>query len=138
MSTFGRRLQQERARLGLSQVAFAELGGVRRSSQHLYEHDARSPDADYLARIQSAGVDVGFLISGCASPASSRGRTLSVEHANLAFHAVEEFARKHSGETISALERQRLFDFLCNTLAADFGDSGAAELQERLNVRWAS
>ena len=138
MSSFGRRLQQERARLDLSQLAFAELGGVKRSSQHLYEHDARSPDAAYLARIQSAGVDVGFLISGNASPASSRGGPLSVEHAMLAFRAVEEFARKHSGETVSALERERLFDFLCNTLAADFGNSGAADLQERLNVRWAS
>ena len=68
MSSFGSRLQEERARLGISQAQFAELGGIKRSSQYLYEHDARCPDAEYLARIARAGVDIAYLIEGQSRP----------------------------------------------------------------------
>lgn len=48
--SFGSRLRQERDRLRLTQEKFAELGGVKRVSQHLYEQDVRVPDINYLIR----------------------------------------------------------------------------------------
>lgn len=138
MATLGRRLHQERVRLGLSQQQFAEIGGVKRSSQHLYEHDVRRPDADYLAKIQAAGADVGFLISGRATTLSAGGPVLEVIKAISAFRAVEEFTRKHGGDTVPYLERERLFEFLCTTLAGEPGAVGSNELQAQLAAKWAS
>ncbi|MEX3614733.1 MAG: helix-turn-helix transcriptional regulator [Burkholderia gladioli] len=64
MRSIGYRLREERARLGLSQSSFAEVGGVKVRTQINYEQDDRSPDATYLAAIASAGVDVLYVITG--------------------------------------------------------------------------
>lgn len=118
MSSFGRRLLEERVRLGLSQEGFAEVGGVKRSSQHLYEKDVRHPDAAYLAKIHARGADVGYLITGRPTPQTVGGPVISVAQALAAYCAVEDFSLKH-GEAASPPERQRLFEFLCNTMSAE-------------------
>ena len=64
MSDFSERLREERARLGLTQEAFGELGGVRKQAQSLYESGKRTPDAAYLAGLHRAGVDVTYLLVG--------------------------------------------------------------------------
>lgn len=63
-TTIGSRLRSERKRMGLSQTAFAELGGVSRKAQHRYEQDERAPDVRYVSRIAQAGADVLFIITG--------------------------------------------------------------------------
>lgn len=125
MRSFGRRLHEERTRLGLSQEHFAEIGGVKRSSQHLYEKDVRNPDAAYLVKIHAAGADVGYLITGRPTQQTAGGPVISVAQALAAYCAVEEFALKH-GEAASLQERQRLFEFLCNTMSTE--TTGAPEL----------
>ncbi len=60
----GERLREERERLGLSQPAFGEIGGVQKLAQSNYEQGKRAPDADYLAAIAGAGVDVRYVITG--------------------------------------------------------------------------
>lgn len=64
MSGFGARLREERKRLGLSQPAFAELGGAKKHSQINYEADRRAPDSDYLSALARHGVDVLYLLTG--------------------------------------------------------------------------
>lgn len=64
MGDFSSRLREERKRLGLSQEALAELGGVKLNAQSNYETGKRAPDADYLTRVAAHGVDVAFLFSG--------------------------------------------------------------------------
>lgn len=61
---FAKRLRQERRRLDLSQGELAAAGGVSLSSQVGYEAGARVPDAAYLHKIEEAGVDTGYLLSG--------------------------------------------------------------------------
>lgn len=60
----GARLRQERARLGLNQAEFAELGGVKRNSQVAYEAGRIAVPADYLLRLSDRGVDIGFVLTG--------------------------------------------------------------------------
>lgn len=60
----GKRLKEERTRLGLSQEAFGKHGGVGKGAQINYESDSRSPDCDYLAGIDSIGVDVLYVVVG--------------------------------------------------------------------------
>ena len=64
MDSIGERLKAERERLTLSQTAFGDLGGVKKLAQINYENNSRSPDADYLAALASASVDVYFVITG--------------------------------------------------------------------------
>ena len=69
MSTIGANLKQERLRLNLNQEQFAELGGVKKRAQISYEQDERVPDADYLAGVAAAGVDIQFVLTGKVSTA---------------------------------------------------------------------
>lgn len=64
MTTFGERLREERARLGMSQTQFGVLAGVQKRAQIHYESDERVPDATYLAALAQAGVDVLYVITG--------------------------------------------------------------------------
>ena len=70
MSGIGSRLRQERERLGLSQKAFGEIGGVEANAQGKYENGGRAPKADYLAAVAAQGVDVLFVITGVKTPTS--------------------------------------------------------------------
>lgn len=67
MDDIGRRLREERRRLGLNQDDFAELGGVKKNAQLHYENGSRSPDAAYLTAIAEAGVDVLYVLTGSYS-----------------------------------------------------------------------
>jgi transcriptional regulator with XRE-family HTH domain len=58
----GKRLAEERKRIGLSQSAFAEHVGVSFSSQRRYEDGRSSPDTAYLDAIRRVGVDVSYVI----------------------------------------------------------------------------
>lgn len=120
--SFGARLRQERARLGLTQLAFAELGGVKRVSQHLYEQDVRVPDVNYLLRLPAHGVDVGFLMSGKHSPTSAAGELIPRRRAVKAFRAVEEFSNSRGTAPLPYPEREQLFESLCTVLAEDDAD----------------
>ena len=69
--SIGARLREERQRLGLSQPALAENGGVLKQAQLNYEKDERVPDARYLAGVAAAGVDVLYVITGQRAGVSS-------------------------------------------------------------------
>ena len=70
MSGIGDRLREERERLGLSQGAFGEIGGVKANAQGNYEKGERSPDAEYLSAVGKAGVDVLYVVTGRRLPAA--------------------------------------------------------------------
>lgn len=68
MSGIGSRLRKERERLGLSQRAFGEIGGVEANAQGKYESGDRAPKADYLAAVAAKGVDILFVLTGKPTP----------------------------------------------------------------------
>jgi transcriptional regulator with XRE-family HTH domain len=123
--TFGQRLRQERDRLGLSQAEFAERGGVRRTSQHIYESDIRVPDLNYLERVQEAGADLRFLVLVERLPVSHRD-TLTLSYAALSniYRVVDEFCRDDGGNPLSLDSRLRFFQLLCASVK-DRGSSDA-------------
>lgn len=78
--SIGSRLKAERERLGLSQLAFGELGGVKKLAQLNYEKGDRFPDAQYLAALAKFGVDVQYIVTGIHSVSSmSQDETRLVE-----------------------------------------------------------
>lgn len=64
MNNFCERLREERERLGYNQADFGEIGGVKKLAQFNYEKGERSPDAAYLGKIASIGVDIIYLLTG--------------------------------------------------------------------------
>jgi transcriptional regulator with XRE-family HTH domain len=59
------RLRQERVRLRFTnQADFAAAAGVSPSSVHNYEAGKRSPDAEFLAKVATLGVDVLYVLTG--------------------------------------------------------------------------
>jgi transcriptional regulator with XRE-family HTH domain len=64
MSSIGSRLKEERQRLGVSQPALANIGGVSKNTQVGYEKDTSHPDATYLAAVANAGVDFIYVVIG--------------------------------------------------------------------------
>ena len=66
----GERLKEERVRLGLSQAALGEIGGVRKQAQLNYEKGERNPDSAYLSAIAKFGADIQFIVTGIRSAES--------------------------------------------------------------------
>lgn len=64
METLGGRLKEERERLGLTQAAMAEVGGVSKRSQTGWEQGRAVPDANYLTAAAAAGMDVQYVLTG--------------------------------------------------------------------------
>lgn len=81
MSGIGERLREERERLGLSQGAFGELGGVKANAQGNYEKGERYPDAAYLLAVFQHGVDVLYVVTGIRMPVPAD--SISAEEADL-------------------------------------------------------
>lgn len=63
----GERLKEERVRLGLSQAALGEIGGVRKQAQLNYEKGERNPDSAYLSAIAKFGADIQYIVTGIRS-----------------------------------------------------------------------
>ncbi len=63
----GKRLVEERKRVGLNQTDFGRLGGVSKGSQILYEKGDGVPTGDYLVGIAAAGADVQYVLTGVRS-----------------------------------------------------------------------
>ena len=78
MSNIGERLREERERLGYSQTAFGELGGVKKLSQINYEKGVSYPTAAYLECLAKVGADVMYIVTG-----SRGGVVLTVEETKL-------------------------------------------------------
>jgi transcriptional regulator with XRE-family HTH domain len=83
MDSLEQRLRAERERLGLSQSAFGEIGGVQKRAQINYEAGERQPDAAYLAAIAAAGADVLYILTGQRAGAAPVAPALTREEEAL-------------------------------------------------------
>lgn len=115
--SFGRRLRQERERLGMTQVEMALAGGVKRTTQHLYESDVRVPDINYLTRLRGAGANLAFLVLG-ESHGPGQPNALTIPYALLSnlFRVVDEFCVDENGKPLPRETRLRFFQLLCVSL----------------------
>lgn len=117
----GDRLRAERERLGLSQEELGAIGGVRKQAQHLYEKGTRKPDADYLQKIASAGVDVAFVVLG--QPVALTDALANVRVASegaKAMAGVNETGVEYQLPIFESLQAQRAQRRDENQLVADY------------------
>lgn len=64
MDNFGKRLKEERERIGLSQAKLADACGIGKTTQYMYERGERDPTAPYMQLAAKVGVDVFYVLSG--------------------------------------------------------------------------
>lgn len=62
--TIGKRLREERERIGYSQQDFAALGGKTKKTQIEWEADKATPNGAFLAEVERVGVDVLYILTG--------------------------------------------------------------------------
>ena len=122
----GQRLRAERRRLGLSQDALANAGGIKRTTLYQYERGDRRPSLDFLLKAVSAGVDLNYIVFG-----ERRVRLvgeLRIERAVLdrIFVVVNRYARDSKGRALAVEHQQELFRQLYEMV----------EQQSSRNVDW--
>jgi len=102
MSLLGRRLRDERERLGLTQDQFGGIGGVQKRAQVRYESGGRMPDADYLLRLAESAdpeIDVQYILTGV------RWGPYGPQDAELAALPMDERAREGIGRMLEVFDR---------------------------------
>jgi transcriptional regulator with XRE-family HTH domain len=67
MEIIGKRLREERNRLGYTQEEMGEIAKINKNTQLKYENGSRYPDALYLQAISEVGADVSYIITGIRS-----------------------------------------------------------------------
>lgn len=110
--SIGERLREERERIGLSQTALAQIGGVGKTTQIKYEKGASSPDSSYLSAVSDEGVDVFYVLKGQRSgtaTAQPLGVALSEPSAELSpikmydIEAAAGAGRSFEGEPVKTI-----------------------------------
>ncbi|SDG56269.1 helix-turn-helix domain-containing protein [Propionivibrio dicarboxylicus] len=119
---FGRRLREERERLGFTQAQFAEAAGVQRLAQGQYESESRSPTVRFLSAIGNSGIDLNYVLFGRKSPpAAEEQRSLE----KRVFELVEKYAQGQPDGRLGAEARYAMFEFLRAYLST--ADANASE-----------
>ncbi|HFQ7463914.1 TPA: helix-turn-helix domain-containing protein [Pseudomonas aeruginosa] len=104
------RLREERMRLGMSQTAFGELGGVKVLAQRNYENGKRSPDANYLERLAEIGVDVLYVVTGKRA-LTAQDLEADLDRYGKAWETLE-MALEATGRDMSAAKKRKAADAL--------------------------
>lgn len=126
--SFGERLREERLRIGMTQTEMAEIGGVKRTTQHIYETDIRTPDLTYLMRVRDAGADLSYLVLGCREgPQGADFLTLSRGALSNIYRLVDEVCVDAEGRLLPLEARLRVFQLLCATVKGQ--DASASSLE---------
>jgi transcriptional regulator with XRE-family HTH domain len=107
---FGRRLREERTRLGLTQEQLAQLAGIQRLAQGQYETEKSPPNVRYLASIGGAGVNLYYLIFGKPNGAGSLPPTKRREIEQRVFELIEDYVSVQCAGRLSAEGRYVLFE----------------------------
>lgn len=63
-SLFGKRLKEERNKLGLKQAEIAEKCGISREMWGKYERGENQPGSEKLLSFQKVGIDINYVIHG--------------------------------------------------------------------------
>ena len=126
----GKRLREERKRLGLTQTELAEAGGIRRVTVYLYEKGDRTPTVEFLDRLRSHGVSFEYVLWGERRPAVSSRRVVDAALASELYRLVDRYAVDSKGRSLHIDSRAELFDTLvsmASNLEADQVDRSAIQ-----------
>lgn len=103
--SIGKRLREERERLGFSQPAFAAIAGTTKQTLFSWETDKTAPDAAQLAELAIGGTDVLYVLIGQRSQAIPPQQALPRDKQALlnSYDMCETAEKKHLLQTAALL-----------------------------------
>ena len=107
MDNIGKRLKEERARIGATQEKMALAGGIQKRAQARYEAGERCPDGHYLSLIAELGVDVNYVLTGKRSKqdvAANNEDSFSNEDLQL-LRLIKLLAPEQKNETVEDIRK---------------------------------
>ena len=108
----GRRLREERERLGLMQKEVAEAAGVRRITVYQYEKGDRRASLDFLLAVETLGICREYVLTGQRPDPKTRPRWIDADLAVELFGLVEEYGVDEKGRVLRREYREDLFKLL--------------------------
>lgn len=130
LKDIGGRLKAERERLGLSQEQLAEVAGTNRMTPSRYEQGSHFPTLGFLAATESAGVDVGYVLTGKRSIVS-----LGLDDAALlgrAMAVVDDLLEKHRFEPSDEVRGRLVLQVLRDATLVGRGSKGRPTSLDKL------
>ncbi|HCP78021.1 MAG: transcriptional regulator [Pusillimonas sp.] len=127
-SDIGRRLKEERERLGLSQAQLAKLAGTSPRTQIAWEQGEQTPNALYLAIAGQEGMDVQYVVSGRKSINAEQVQD-EIKMVLDAFQALDE-ALNSAGKTMPPDKKRLAAEALYHAVKS--GDGEAVPLAKLL------
>ncbi len=102
----GKRLREERERLGMSQPAFAAVVGTTKQTLFSWESGKTAPDGFQLAAFATAGADVLYILTGQRSQPVPATASLPEGDRKLLenFHAAPQQVQAGIKTTLGAFE----------------------------------
>jgi len=121
IKALGKRIKEERERLGFSQLELAEIGGVSRATQYMYESGDRIPPVQYLLDIRNAGADFQKIVFN-DEPKIGQKDIIHISPKTLKeiLNLVDAYARDAKGRLLDREYRDALIEQLC--LSVSFMD----------------
>ena len=129
----GERLRGERARLGLSQVVFADACGVNRSTLATWEKGEQSPTAAVLAMMAGLGVDVLYVVTGERAPLGS-GALSDEERQLVASYKKGDSLARQALESVAAMAARSSAPGSSGNTVTIGGDVGQAIAGDQTNT----
>lgn len=114
--SIGRRLKEERERVGLSQTALAAAGEQSKRTQIYYEQDKVEPGAKYLSALARLGVDIQYVLTGVRSPTAKRAYVLATTAGEYQGWLIQTLHEQFRGKELEELTDRQL-DQLCAAVA---------------------
>jgi transcriptional regulator with XRE-family HTH domain len=103
----GRRLSEERERLGYTQPDFAALGGAKQRTLQDWERGVAAPNSEFLAVVNAHGLDLLYVLTGARALQSANALTAEeVALVDNYKHADEE-GRAAARRVLSSLAQQK-------------------------------
>lgn len=110
--TLGRRLREERERLGLTQAQLAEAGSVRRITVYQYERGDRPPSLEFMVGAERVGVSFDYVLRGTKSVSTLSGQYVDIELASELYYLVDRYGVDAKGRSLHVDDRRAFFEKL--------------------------
>lgn len=108
----GKRLREERERLGLTQSELADAGSVRRITVYQYERGDRPPSLEFLSGAEKVGVSFDYVLRGERPVPSLSGKFIDAELVAELYWLVDRYAVDAKGRSLHLDDRSALFEKL--------------------------
>ncbi len=132
LNGIGERLRSERERLHLSKDECAELAQVTRMTQVRYEQGGHLPPVDFLANLQSHGLDALYVLTGVPSHDVLSIGPEDVEALGRASAIVDDLVRKHQFSASDEVRGRLIKQVLRNAAVRKLGGRPKAPTLEQL------